>query len=100
MLIEVCNRFFAGQPESGEDLYDIFLPLVRHEQQPGIGLAIRKEVFRRRGLIACARLRAPGPAMDADDHAELGRMLTRLSRRLRDAGESSLITSYPLAEES
>lgn len=98
MLIEVCNRFFAGQAEAGEDLYDIFLPLVRHEQQPGIGLAIRKEIFRRRGLINTARLRAPGPSMDADDHAELGRLLARLSRRLREAGEASLVASYAVPE--
>ena len=97
-LVEVCNRFFAGRAESAEDLYDLFLPLIRHEQQPGIGLAIRKEIFRRRGLIASARLRAPGPSMDADDHAELGRLLGRLQRRLHEAGEASLITSYPVAD--
>jgi 4-hydroxy-tetrahydrodipicolinate synthase len=97
MLIEVCNRFFAGRPEESEDLYDIFLPLVRHEQQPGIGLAIRKEIFRRRGLIASARLRAPGPVMDNDDHAELGRLLARLARRLGEAGEGALIRFNPVA---
>ncbi len=94
MLIEVCNRFFTGDPEGGEDLYDIFLPLIRHEWQVGIGLAIRKEVFRRRGLIDCARTRAPGPGLDADDHAELTRILVRLDRRLAQTGEGKLITSY------
>lgn len=98
MLVEVCDRFFAGNAEGGEDLYDIFLPLVRHEQQPGIGLAIRKEIFRRRGLIQSARVRAPGPALDADDHAELARLLDRLSRRLRAAGEDSVITTYAIPE--
>ena len=98
MLIEVCNRFAAGEPERGEDLYDIFLPLVRHEQQPGIGLAIRKEIFRRRGLIDSAKVRAPGPVMDQDDHAELGRLLSRLARRLDEAGEASLITAYAVAD--
>lgn len=98
MLIEVCNRFFDGKAESAEDLYDIFLPLVRHEQPLGFGLAIRKEIFRRRGLIGCARLRAPGPAMDVDDHTELTGLLNRLSRRLREAGEQGVIASYPIAE--
>lgn len=98
MLIQVCNRFFAGQAEAAEDLYDIFLPLVRHEQQPGIGLAIRKEIFRRRGLIECARVRAPGPVMDADDHAELTRLLNRLARRLREAGEEGVVATHAIAE--
>ena len=93
MLIEVCNRFAAGNPESGEDLYDIFLPLVRHEQQPGIGLALRKEIFRRRGLISTAKVRAPGPVMDSDDHAELTRLLDRLNRRLQSSGEAGLFKS-------
>ena len=97
MLIEVCERFFAGRPDAGEDLYDLFLPLVRHEQQPGIGLAVRKEIFRRRGLIASARVRAPGAAMDRDDHAELTRLLARLARRLDEAGEGALIRFNPVA---
>jgi 4-hydroxy-tetrahydrodipicolinate synthase len=54
--------------------------VVRHEQQPGIGLALRKETLRRRGILASARTRAPGPALDADDQAELGRLLARLER--------------------
>jgi len=87
MLIEVCRRFAAGEATRGEDLYDLFLPLIRHEQQPGFGLAIRKEIFRRRGLIACARTRTPGPALDAVDQAELTNLLARLMRKLRDAGE-------------
>ncbi|OZI34094.1 dihydrodipicolinate synthase family protein [Bordetella genomosp. 10] len=99
MLVEVCRRFSVGEAAAGEDLYDLFLPLVRHEQQPGIGLAIRKEIFRRRGLIASARVRAPGPALDADDHAELGLLLDRLDRKLRDAGEAGVIEAYPVAAE-
>ncbi|WP_051310801.1 dihydrodipicolinate synthase family protein [Bradyrhizobium sp. Cp5.3] len=94
ILIEVCNRFFAGNPESAEDLYDIFLPVIRHEWQVGIGLAIRKEIFRRRGLIATAKARAPGPSLYRDDHVELTRLLARLERRAEAAGESGLIRSY------
>jgi 4-hydroxy-tetrahydrodipicolinate synthase len=94
MLVEVCNRFFAGDAEAAEDLYDIFLPIVRHEQPLGFGLAVRKEIFRRRGLIGCARLRAPGASLDADDQTELTRLLDRLVRRLRAAGEDGVIRSY------
>ena len=96
MLVEVCERFSSGKPEEGEDLYDLFLPLIRHEQQPGIGLAIRKEIFRRRGLIDSARVRSPGPRLNGDDHAELGRLLARLDRKLRDSGEQQIISSYPV----
>ncbi|KWF06450.1 hypothetical protein WT55_21430 [Burkholderia pseudomultivorans] len=94
MLVEVCRRFREGKADAAEDLYDLFLPLVRHEQQPGIGLAIRKEIFRRRGLIASSRLRAPGHSLDEQDHLELTRILSRLQRKLRESAEDSLIDSF------
>ena len=87
MLVQVCEMFFAGRPDEAEDMFDAYLPLVRHEQQIGVGLAIRKEVLRRRGAIRSAAVRAPGPRMDRDDLAELDRLMARLERRLRDAGE-------------
>ncbi len=82
MLVGVCRLFAEGEAEAAEDLFDAYLPLVRYEQQPGFGLAPRKEILRRRGIIASARTRAPGPAMDADDQAELTGMMDRLERRL------------------
>jgi len=82
MLVEVCRKFFDGRSDEAEDLFDIYLPLVRHEQQIGVGLAIRKEILRRRGAIRSAAVRAPGPRLDSDDVAELDRLMQRLERRL------------------
>ncbi|MFZ9413462.1 MAG: dihydrodipicolinate synthase family protein, partial [Alphaproteobacteria bacterium] len=81
MLVEVCRKFFAGDAEGAEDLYDLYLPVVRHEQQPGIGLAIRKEILRRRGVISSAHVRAPGAMMDADDHKELDGLVAPFGRK-------------------
>ncbi len=82
MLVEVVARHRAGEADAAEDLFDLYLPLVRHEQQPGFGLAVRKEVLRRRGAIASAHVRQPGPVLDAAGHAELDRLMARLERRL------------------
>ena len=79
-LVEVIRRWFAGDRDSAEDLFDAYLPVIRHENQIGLGLALRKETLRRRGLIASARVRAPGPSLDADDQAELSHLLNRLER--------------------
>jgi len=87
MLVEVWRRFAAGDADRAEDLYDLYLPLLRHEQQIGFGLALRKEVLRRRAAIACAASRAPGPRLDAVDAAELDRLLARLRAKLEAAGE-------------
>jgi 4-hydroxy-tetrahydrodipicolinate synthase len=84
MLVGVYNLFAAGKPEAAEDLFDIYLPLVRHEQQIGIGLAIRKEILRRRGAITSAATRAPGPRLDADDQRELTELITRLDKKLKE----------------
>ena len=46
MLVEVYNLFYKEDYEKGEDLFDLYLPLIRHEQQFGVGLAIRKEVLK------------------------------------------------------
>jgi 4-hydroxy-tetrahydrodipicolinate synthase len=86
MLVQVCKMFAAGEGDGAEDLFDAYLPLVRYEQQVGIGLAIRKETLRRRGVLASAATRAPGPKLDADDHRELDRLLARLDRRLAEVG--------------
>lgn len=82
MLVTVCKKFAAGDVDGANDLYDAFLPLVRYENQPGIGLAIRKEILRRRGIIASAKLRTPGGALDADDQKDLSFLLERLDRKL------------------
>ncbi|MBX3503752.1 MAG: dihydrodipicolinate synthase family protein [Alphaproteobacteria bacterium] len=94
MLVQVHALFAAGKAEEGEDLFDIYLPLVRHEVQPGIGLALRKEVLRRRGAIKSAKQRAPGSSLTAADVVELDNLIARLERRLAAAGKAR-----PLAAE-
>ena len=84
MMVDVLARHRAGDPDAAEDLFDAYLPLVRYEQQPVIGLAIRKEILRRRGVIGSARVRAPGPALSETDAAELTRLMTRLEKRLEE----------------
>ncbi len=86
MLVGVHRLFDAGKPEEAEDLFDAYLPLLKHEYQFGVSLAIRKEVLRRRGAIRCAATRKPGPAMDKADMAELDNLLARQEKRLAKLG--------------
>jgi len=81
VLVEVFELFQQGQREAAEDLFDLYLPVLRHEQQPGFGLPVRKEILRRRGAIKSSAVRAPGGSLDADDLAELDRLLARLDAR-------------------
>ena len=86
MLVQVCRLFDEGRPEEAEDLFDIYLPLLRHEFQYGIGLALRKETLKRRGAIRSAFVRKPGPSLNAIDLAELTRLTERQTARLAARG--------------
>jgi 4-hydroxy-tetrahydrodipicolinate synthase len=78
----VVARHLAGDVDGAEDLFDAYLPMVRYEQQLGLGLAIRKEVLHRRGVLSSPKVRAPGPALSDLDKAELTRLTTRLEAKL------------------
>ena len=84
MLTEVVSLHANAETEHAEDLYDAYLPLVRYEQQPGYGLAVRKEVLRRRGAVTCALSRAPGPVLSRKGHEELDHLTARLDSRLKE----------------
>ena len=82
VLVRVYEWFTSGDGEAAFDLFDAYLPLIRYEQQPGIGLAIRKAILHRRGVIASPALRPPGARLGPVDRQELEAMLARLERRL------------------
>lgn len=85
MLVDVFDRHAAGDEDGAQNVYDRYLPLVTYEQQPGFGLAVRKELLRRHGAIRSAAVRTPGPRLSAADRAELDRLLARLTTRLAHA---------------
>ncbi|MFZ3321129.1 MAG: dihydrodipicolinate synthase family protein [Usitatibacter sp.] len=81
MLVDVVRLSKAGKRDEAHDLFDAHLPLIRYEQQPGPGLAVRKYVMMRRGIIASDTLRKPGAALTAAARAEVDYLLARLSRK-------------------
>jgi 4-hydroxy-tetrahydrodipicolinate synthase len=93
MLVQVYDLFAAGKAEEAEDLFDIYLPLVKHEVQPAIGLALRKEVLFKRGAIKSPKQRAPGSSLTATDRAELETLMARLERRLAASGHGRKVAA-------
>jgi 4-hydroxy-tetrahydrodipicolinate synthase len=82
MMVGVCRAHAAGDIERAHDLFDAYLPLARYEQQPGIGLAVRKHILAERGVIASAAIRKPGPKLSAADVADIALLTARQTRRL------------------
>jgi 4-hydroxy-tetrahydrodipicolinate synthase len=68
----------AADAERAGRLFDRYLPLLTYEAQPIVGLAIRKEVLRRRGVLTHAATRGPGSPLDGPTLAALDRLLARL----------------------
>ncbi|SFV28719.1 4-hydroxy-tetrahydrodipicolinate synthase [Devosia crocina] len=84
MMVGVVENYGKGEIERAHDLFDAYLPLARYEQQQGIGLAARKYVLAKRGVIASAALRKPGAALSPGDIADVERLLARQSKRLAE----------------
>lgn len=82
MLQEMYRLQQAGDAEAVARLFQTYLPLIRYESQPGVGLAARKYVLMRRGLLATAKLRDPGYDLTPEDIGEIDGMLDRLPRQL------------------
>lgn len=53
----------SGGYAAAREAFAWWLPLANFEAQPGIGLSIRKEMLRRRGVLADAAVRPPAQAM-------------------------------------
>lgn len=80
MLADVVRLSKAGEREAAHDLYDAHLPLIRYEQQQGIGLAVRKYVMKRRGILASDAQRAPNLALTPTAIQEIEYLLARVAR--------------------
>ena len=55
---EILQAMVNGRGTNADAIYQRFLPLIVFEQQPGV--AVRKDLYRLRGLIASGHVRHPG----------------------------------------
>lgn len=73
VLLAIVREFRAGNVDAARRIFTHYLPLIVFEQQPGV--AIRKEILRRRGLLTSNRVRHPGGTIDAGTTEQLARLL-------------------------
>ncbi|MCU0818224.1 MAG: dihydrodipicolinate synthase family protein [Beijerinckiaceae bacterium] len=86
MMVDVWRADQRGDTTRAQDLFDAYLPLVRYELQPNLGLLIRKYTLAKRGVIASAALRKPAGRLSPQDIAETERLIARQEARLRALG--------------
>jgi 4-hydroxy-tetrahydrodipicolinate synthase len=80
MLVDVVRMSKAGERDAAHDLFDAHLPLLRYEQQPVVGLAVRKYVMVRRGIIRSDVQRSPSVGLSSAAKAEVEFLLRRVAR--------------------
>jgi 4-hydroxy-tetrahydrodipicolinate synthase len=81
MLVDVVRWQKAGKRDAAHDLFDAHLPLLRYEQQQGVGLAVRKYTMMKRGILASDAQRKPGPGLGPKARAEVDYLLARLAKQ-------------------
>jgi 4-hydroxy-tetrahydrodipicolinate synthase len=78
LLVSLVNLAGRGARDEAHDVFDAHLPLLRYEQQPGIGLAVRKYVMRQRSLIRSEHQRSPALRLSPAAQAEVSFLMRRL----------------------
>jgi len=75
LLVEIVSKWTSGQKDEAADFFYRHVPLMRFEFQEGIGMAIRKEMLRRRGALKHSGTRQPGATLDRSTLDTLDRIL-------------------------
>lgn len=78
IMTAVRRAVETGDGDLAGRLFDRYLPLIQAEAQPGYGVAIRKELLRRRGVFESATTRVPTPPIDSVTGRELDELFDRL----------------------
>jgi 4-hydroxy-tetrahydrodipicolinate synthase len=81
ILVKVVRLYQAGEHQKAAEYFYNTVALMRFEFQEGIGMAIRKEILRRRGAIAHAAVRQPGAQLDASTKKMLDVLLDWFQRQ-------------------
>ena len=84
MMVSVCRAHASCNIANAHDLFDAYLPLARYEQQPGIGLAVRKYILAKRNMIASSTIRKPGPKLTVEDIADIELLIERQTKKLSE----------------
>lgn len=90
ILVRIYELFANGDHAGAAVTFDKYCPLIRYEFQPKIGLALRKYIYLKRGVIACDAIRSPGMRMDPITAKELEAIVDRVGLSLSAKGALAL----------
>lgn len=79
ILVDIYQRYQVGDVDGATNIFYRYCPLIRFENQKLINLALRKQIYYRRGAIASPLVRRPFTPLDKDTLADLDDLLVRLN---------------------
>jgi 4-hydroxy-tetrahydrodipicolinate synthase len=91
VLLEIWQAYRSGDEATAAASYYRHLPLMLLDGQPGLGVATRKEILVRRGLIRHATVRQPGLPLDDRARRDLHTLLDTLDVARYDARVGSKV---------
>jgi 2-keto-3-deoxy-L-arabinonate dehydratase len=71
VFVRIWDAWTSGDRASARAEFTRYLPLIRYELQPGLGVGVMKQNLYDAGIIASARVRHPTRTLDALDIAEI-----------------------------
>lgn len=86
MMADVVTAYQMGHKTRARDIFDAYTPMIRYENQPGLGLLIRKYTLAKRGAIAHPTVRRPAPILSPNTKAEIDALIVRQTARLATLG--------------
>lgn len=81
----ILRAYAGGEKTKARDLFYKYLPFIRYGTQPGIGVAVHKEVLHKSGAFATRAVRMPARPLDETTRNELYRLLETLPLAIMSA---------------
>lgn len=80
-FVRIWNHWKAGERAAAREEFRRYLPLIRYELQPGLGVSVMKHNLVAAGIIECARVRHPTRSLDDAGRREVEELRSELPLR-------------------
>ena len=81
VFVRIWNLWEGGQRREAWQEFTRYLPLIRYELQPGLGVSVMKQNLRAGGVIASDRVRHPTRSLDDIGRREVEALRAELPMR-------------------
>ncbi len=81
-FVHIWDLYQNGDRVAARAEFRRYLPLIRYELQPGLGVSVMKHNLAAQGVIACARVRHPTRTLDAIGIREISELRSEITTNI------------------